>query len=141
MATADVAPVTVAQRESWFRDFNAERRPLWVFDDHDEGSLEGWLSVRSFYGRAAYEATAEVGIYVAPEGRRRGIAKALLLHALEHAPGLGVHTLLAFVFSHNAPSIALFARHGGFAQWGCLPRVASLDGVERDLVILGRQVG
>jgi phosphinothricin acetyltransferase len=40
------------------------------------------------------------------------------------------------VFAHNAPSIALFERHG-FVRWGLLPGVAELDGVERDLAILG----
>jgi len=29
----------------------------------------------------------------------------------------------------------------GFERWGTLPRVAELDGIERDLVILGRRVG
>ena len=28
----------------------------------------------------------------------------------------------------------------GFARWGELPRVAVLDGVERDLIIIGRRV-
>jgi len=28
----------------------------------------------------------------------------------------------------------------GFAGWGRLPRVAELDGVERDLLILGRRL-
>ncbi len=48
--------------------------------------------------------------------------------------------MLAFVFAHNAPSVALFER-AGFATWGRLPRVAELDGVERDLAILGRRIG
>jgi phosphinothricin acetyltransferase len=29
----------------------------------------------------------------------------------------------------------------GLAQWAHLPRVAVLDGVERDLIIVGRRVG
>jgi len=28
----------------------------------------------------------------------------------------------------------------GFRRWGLLPRIAQLDGVERDLTILGRHV-
>jgi phosphinothricin acetyltransferase len=28
----------------------------------------------------------------------------------------------------------------GFEQWGYLPRVAELDGIERDLVYLGKRV-
>jgi phosphinothricin acetyltransferase len=138
MATADTEPVTVSARESWFREFDPERRPLWVVDGAD-GRIDAWLSVRSFYGRPAYHRTAELGVYTAPRAQRRGLASQLVDHAVARAPSLGLATLLAFVFGHNAPSIALFARHG-FERWGALPRVAELDGVERDLWILGRRV-
>ena len=138
MATADTQPVTVAQRATWFADFEPKRRPLWVFCDATNDPL-GWLSVRSFYGRPAYHATAEVGAYVAPDARRQGVARRLLDHALQQAPALGLRTLLAFVFAHNAPSIALFD-NVGFRTWGLLPQVAELDGVERDLAILGRRL-
>jgi phosphinothricin acetyltransferase len=111
MATADTAPVTVDARESWFREFVPDRRPLWVSTGAD-GAVEAWLSVRSFYGRPAYHRTAELGVYTAPAAQRRGHATRLLDHALERAPSLGLSTLLAFVFGHNAPSIALFARRG-----------------------------
>jgi len=139
MATADTAPVTVAQREAWFAEFRPESRPLWVATAPGGGRVLGWLSLRSFYGRPAYHATAEVGVYVAPEAQRQGVGGGLLAHALEAAPGLGLRTLLAFVFGHNEPSLAMFVR-AGFAQWGRLPQVAELDGVERDLVILGRRL-
>jgi len=136
MATADLAPVTVESRLSWFREFDPAHRPLWVFCDNPGDPPLAWLSLRSFYGRPAYRATAEVAIYTAPAARRRGLGRALLGHALAASPALGLSTLLAFVFGHNAPSIALFRDHG-FATWGQLPRVAELDGVERDLSILG----
>ncbi len=48
-------------------------------------------------------------------------------------------TLLGFIFGHNTASLALFARFG-FARWGELPRVAALDGIERDLVIVGLRI-
>ncbi|MNL65666.1 putative phosphinothricin acetyltransferase YwnH [compost metagenome] len=50
-----------------------------------------------------------------------------------------MNTLLGFIFGHNAPSLGLFASLG-FTRWGDLPRVAVLDGVERDLIIVGRRV-
>jgi phosphinothricin acetyltransferase len=134
LATADTEPVTVAEREAWFRSFDPASRPLWVLEDGAE--VRAWLSLRSYYGRPAYHRTVEAAVYVAPEHQRRGYAGRLLAHALEAAPGLGIATLLAFVFAHNEPSIALFMRHG-FAGWGRLPRVAELDGIERDLLILG----
>ena len=138
MATADTEPVTVASRESWFRDFDPGRRPLWVVTGA-RGRIEAWLSVRSFYGRPAYHRTAELGVYTLPAARRSGHAKTLVAHAIGQAPGLGIATLLAFVFGHNAPSLTLFARFG-FERWGTLPRVAELDRIDRDLAILGRRV-
>jgi len=136
MATADLEPVTVDARLPWFREFDPVRRPLWVLTDEGETLPRAWLSLRSFYGRPAYHATAEIAVYTAPAAQRRGLARALLRHAIDAAPGLGLRTLLAFVFGHNAPSIALFRAHG-FAEWGLLPKVAELNGAERDLAILG----
>jgi len=71
--------------------------------------------------------------------RRHGLGAYLLGQALQHAPAVKVDTLLGFIFGHNQPSLALFEKFG-FARWGQLPKVAALDGVERDLVIVGRRV-
>ena len=139
MATADTEPVTVESRQGWFHEFDSTCRPLWVFVSEPDDAIRGWLSLRSFYGRPAYAATVEVGVYVAPAAQGRGIARMLLGHAVAMAPTLQIRTLLGFVFGHNAPSLALFERTG-FARWGLLPRVAELDGIERDLVILGRRI-
>jgi L-amino acid N-acyltransferase YncA len=138
MATADTEPVSVASREAWFRDFDPARRPLWVLEE-PAGGVAAWLSLRSFYGRPAYHATVEIGVYVDPSAQRRGAARALLAHALAAAPALGIRTILAFVFAHNASSLALFAK-AGFERWGLLPRVAELDGIERDVAILGLRI-
>ena len=43
------------------------------------------------------------------------------------------------IFAHNRPSLALFEAQGS-ERWGRLPRVAVLDGIERDLVIVGRRL-
>ena len=98
MATADVEPVTVAQREDWFRTFDPKIRPLWIYED--AGVTAGWLGLRSFYGRPAYHRTVESAVYVAPLHQRRGIARALLDHALASAPALGIANVLGFVFAH-----------------------------------------
>ena len=88
----------------------------------------------------AYAATAEVSIYVDPAAQRGGVATALMECALVRGPALGLATFLGFVFAHNDRSVALCQRYG-FAEWGRLPRVAVLDGIERDLLILGLRVG
>jgi phosphinothricin acetyltransferase len=138
MVTADTEPVSVASRQAWFDAHQPARRPLWVCEDA-EGRMAGWVSYSDFYGRPAYGATAELSIYLHADRRGQGLGRYLLEQAIAHAPQVGVTTLLGFIFGHNTPSLALFERHG-FARWGDLPRVAVLDGIERDLVIVGRRL-
>jgi L-amino acid N-acyltransferase YncA len=137
MATADLEPVTVASRMEWFLAHNPELRPLWVLTADDK--IKAWLSFRSFYGRAAYRHTAEISIYVSPDSLRQKLGGKLLSKAIETAPQLDLKTLVAFIFAHNQPSLNLFKKHD-FQQWGYLPQIAELNGIDRDLVILGRQL-
>lgn len=141
--TADTEPVTVASREGWFAEHTPQRRPLWVIHAADDRSARpavlGWMSYSNFYGRPAYSGTSELSIYIAESSRGKGIGAYCLEQAIQFAPSIEVHTLLGFIFGHNAPSLALFAKFG-FATWANLPRVANLDGVERDLIILGKRV-
>jgi phosphinothricin acetyltransferase len=137
LATADTEPVSVESRLPWFRERDWARHPIWLVED--DGRTTAWLAFTRFYGRPAYAATAEVSIYVETRSQRRRAATRLLERAIEQAPRLGLTTLLGFVFAHNMPSVDL-CRKFGFEQWGHLPRVASIDGLERDLLILGRRV-
>jgi phosphinothricin acetyltransferase len=136
MVTADTEPVSVESRHKWFHDHVPGRRPLWVAEE--DGQVIGWLSYSSFYGRPAYDATCELSVYVAPKHRRRGLGVELVSRAIKHAPRIDVNTLLGFIFGHNEPSLKLFEKLG-FARWGHLPKVALLDGIERDVVIVGRR--
>lgn len=135
--TADLEPVSVESRRPWFAAHTPDRHPLWVVEE--DGQVVGWMSLSPFYGRPAYAATAELSIYLDPRVRGRGLGGALLDHVAGAAPGLGVRTLLGFIFAHNAPSLALFCARG-FAEWGRLPDVAELDGVRRTLLIVGRHL-
>ncbi|HEX2855444.1 MAG TPA: GNAT family N-acetyltransferase [Opitutaceae bacterium] len=137
MVTADTEPVSVESRMPWFRAHNPQTRPLWVLCLETE--ICAWLSFNSFYGRPAYNPTAEISVYVAENHRRRGLGRWLVNEAMARAPACEVRTLLGFIWAHNEPSLRLF-RDLGFASWGHLPRIAVLDGIERDLVILGRRV-
>ncbi|MDD9270069.1 GNAT family N-acetyltransferase [Paenibacillus sp. GCM10023248] len=138
MVTADTEPVTAGSRENWFHEHSADFRPLWVLEN--ENGICGWLSFQSFYGRPAYNATAEVSIYIDESVRGQGIGRYLMERAIEACPRLGLKTLLGFIFGHNEPSLALF-RKFGFESWAHLPGIAELDGIERDLIILGKRVG
>lgn len=137
MVTGDTEPVSVESRLAWFHRHTSTSRPLWVLEL--DSAIAGWLSLQPFYGRPAYHATAEVSVYASPTCRRRGVGQRLVEQAVRHSPALGLTTLLGFIFAHNQPSLRLFEKFG-FERWGYLPQVAELDGIERDLVIVGLRV-
>ncbi|MED3661274.1 N-acetyltransferase family protein [Ureibacillus sp. FSL K6-8385] len=137
MVTADTEPVTVEDRLDWFHEHTPEKRPLWVAEY--DGTICGWVSLQSFYGRPAYDATAEISIYLHENFRGKGLGKKILGKVIGECPKLGIETLLGFIFAHNEPSLRLFFDFG-FEKWGLLPEVAKLDGIKRDLVIVGKKV-
>ena len=136
-STADLQPVTVADRQPWFAA-HRDNRPLFVAV-YDGGAVCAWGSFSDYYPRAAYHISAEISIYVAPERRGAGLGGQLLDFMLARAPALGIRRVLAVVFAHNAPSLALFRKHG-FADWGLLPQVCDLQSLTADIVILGKSL-
>ncbi|CAH2712943.1 Putative phosphinothricin acetyltransferase YwnH [Neobacillus rhizosphaerae] len=137
MVTADLEPITVDSRVQWFNEHSPKFRPLWIVES--QGEVCAWVSFQSFYGRPAYNATAEISIYIHPDFRGRKLGKFLIQKAIEACPELQIKTLLGFIFALNEPSIKLFSGFG-FETWAYLPKVAELDGVERDLLILGKRL-
>lgn len=139
MVTADLTPVTVADRLPWFEAHQTRTRPLWVATVAGSNEIAAWLSFDTFYARAAYDGTVMLALYVAEGHRRTGLGRTLLQRALEAAPALRLHTVLGYIFGHNEPSLRLFEGNG-FTRWGTFPRVAVLDGIERDLIVVGRRL-
>lgn len=139
LVTADTEPVKVESKWTWFQQHTVNKRPLWIVENAENKCI-GWVSFQDFYGRPAYAATAEVSIYLLASQRGQGVGEQVLKYVLEKAPQLGINTLLGFIFSHNEPSLKLF-RKLGFDDWGKLPHVAVLDGIERSVVIVGKRVG
>jgi len=138
MVTADTEDVSVDSRKQWFEEHNPETRPLWVIEDRSS-QIIGWVSFSSFYGRPAYNGTVEMSIYLDESCRGKGFGKKVLQYCIDNAGKFGIKTLLGFIFLHNEPSLKLF-RHFGFEDWGTLPDVAVLDGIERSLKILGKRI-
>ena len=138
MVTADTEPVTVDSKLKWFQEHSSAKRPLWVIEN-EKNSIIGWVSFQSFYGRPAYDATAEISIYLHTSVRGKGLGKKVLEHIIERSKELRIKTLLGYIFAHNEPSLKLF-RGFGFSDWALLPNIAVLDGVERSLIILGKRI-
>lgn len=138
LSTADLEPVTVESRRAWFQQYHPERRPLWVLEIDQQ--IAAWISLNSFYGgRPAYNATAEISIYIRPQHQRQGYGKLLVQHMIKACPRLGVTTILAMYFDHNKGSQQLFEGLG-FQPMGHLTEIAILDGQTRGLIIAALRV-
>ncbi len=137
MVTADTEPVSVESKLTWFNNHNPQKRPLYIVTDNN--NVIGWVSLESFYGRPAYNQTAEVSIYLDEAARGKGYGKEILKTIIDQAPAFGIKSLLGYIFAHNEPSLKLF-KSFGFEQWALFPNVAVLDGIERSLIIVGKRV-
>jgi phosphinothricin acetyltransferase len=132
-STADTRPIAVADRVEWFRKFDPSRRPIWVAEMDGRVVATAYLS--SFYGgRPAYEATAEVSLYIASAYQRRGIGRRFKRWVIEQCPRLGVTTLLSMHFDHNEATRRINDSLG-FQQLGHLTEIAEVQGHKRGLVI------
>jgi len=137
-ATADLDPVTIADRSQWFHDHDPASYPIFVAER--EGTVAGWCSLSAHRpGRAALRRTAEISYYVRAADRGRGVATALVQHAIDQAPRLGKHVLFGILLERNDASIRLLKKCG-FELWGRLPDVALIEGELVSHVYYGRSV-
>ncbi|MDZ4665212.1 MAG: GNAT family N-acetyltransferase [Bacteroidota bacterium] len=137
LVTADLQPVSVESKQQWFNSHNKTNRPLWIVKL--EGNYAGWMSFNSFYGRPAYDITAEVSIYLEENSRGKGLGNMCVQKAIDESRPRGIKNLLGFIFGHNEPSLKLFYKFK-FEKWAHFPKVANMDGEERDLIILGLRI-
>ena len=87
-STADTNSISVADRIEWFRKFDPAKRPIWVAEV--DGRVVATAYLTSFYaGRPAYDATAEVSVYIATAYQRCGIGRQFKQWVIEQCPRLG----------------------------------------------------
>lgn len=123
--------------------------PSW--DQWNEGHLEfarlvmrdgdkvlGWAALSPVSKRSAYRGVAEVTAYVTESARHQGIGRALLQGIIEESERNGIWTLQASIFPENVASAKLHLRCG-FREVGRRERIATLNGVWRDTVLLERR--
>ena len=138
-STADLEPVTVADRLPWFREHqNDPQRPLYVVKN-DEGVVMAWGSFSDVKSRSAYRISSEISIYVSNQFQRRRLASVLLEWMLEQAPGLGIQSILALIFAHNTASIGLFTKFE-FEDWGKMRSVCDMGDFVADVVMMGKLI-
>jgi phosphinothricin acetyltransferase len=87
------------------------------------GDFAGYAKAYTWRSRAAYDKTAEVGLYVHPDHHRRGVGRALYTALIADARQRGFHTLVAGIALPNDNSVKMheacgFRSVGTFNQVG-----------------------
>jgi len=103
-----------------------------------DGRVVGWTAISPVSSRPCYAGVGETSVYVAATARRRGVGKALLWRQVNEADEGGLWTLQTAIFPENRASIALH-HSAGYETLAVRSRIAQLDGVWRDTVLLERR--
>ena len=102
------------------------------------GKIVGWTAISPVSSRACYAGVGETSVYVAEAARGAGVGKSLLLRQVVEADAGGLWTLQTSIFPENRASIALH-HSAGYQTLGVRSRIAQLDGIWRDTVMLERR--
>jgi phosphinothricin acetyltransferase len=130
------------QAPSW-ETWDASHSPFARLVARQGETVVGWAALSPASSRKVYTGVAEVSVYVAHDQRGAGIGRQLLEALISESEKNGIWTLQAVMFSENVGSVALH-RHCGFREVGRRERIAKLDGVWRDTMLLerrSRQIG
>lgn len=122
--------------EEWDCKYHAFCRLVFEQDQR----LMGWVALAPMSQRSCYCGVAEVSVYVAAGYSGQKIGTQLLQRAIEVSEDNGIWTLFASVFPENEATLRLHLGNG-FRTLGVRERIAELDGVWRDTVILERRSG
>ncbi|WP_203639317.1 GNAT family N-acetyltransferase [Levilactobacillus wangkuiensis] len=136
-STADLTPMTVAQRQPWFQEFSADHFPLWVIEA--DGQVVGFVGLEPYSDRVAYAQTAEIALYLASEAQGHHLGGQAVEWAERAGKRLGLTTIISRIFGHNQASRHLFEKHG-YEHWGHLPAIADMQGFTADLEVYGKHL-
>jgi L-amino acid N-acyltransferase YncA len=132
LATFDLAAPT-------WEEFDTHRHAEHRYVAVRGGAVIGWAALSPTSSRACYAGVAESSVYVADAARGQGVGRALMTTLLERADRSGIWTIEAAMLPENLASVGLHERLG-FRLVGRRERIAQLDGVWRDTLLLERRV-
>lgn len=122
---------------SW-EQFDAFRLPAHRLVAERGERVLGWVAVSKVSARPAYAGVVEHSVYVHPDAQGQGIGSTLLQALIASTEAAGIWTIQSGIFTDNAASLALHARHG-FRVVGIRERPGRLHGVWRDVIAIERR--
>lgn len=131
-ATFDTELKTLEEQESWFAEHDASHPVLIAEQD---GLVTGWASLSQWSDRCAYNATAEISLYVKEDYREKGIGKQLMKAIIQEGKKAGLHTVIARIAGSNKISADL-CKSFGFQYIGTMREVGKKFGKLLDVHLM-----
>lgn len=119
--TFDIEPLSLDQRRLWLEQFDRSG-PHRLLVLEEAGRVVGYAGSHQYRTKRAYETTAELTCYCAPDAIGRGIGTRLYSALFAALAGEDLRTFVAGITLPNAASVALHRRFG-FVSSGVLREV------------------
>lgn len=107
-----------------------------VAEDND--SILGWIALSAVSHRDVYRGVVEDTIYIASDAQGKGVGSVLMQVMIAETEKAGIWSIMAVTFEENKASIALHSKFG-FRMVGYRERIAKLEGIWRNTVIMERR--
>ncbi len=99
-ATADLQPLELQQRITWFNEHSPESYPIYVKEIDDK--VAGWCSLSPYRpGRLALEKTVEIVCFIDYKHHSQGIGSDLIQHALHDCLRIKKRIVFAIMLEKN----------------------------------------
>ncbi|KAG2171366.1 hypothetical protein INT43_009027 [Umbelopsis isabellina] len=112
--------VDLQNRVDWFRTCKSKGFPVIVAatkGTNEEGQknqeqVAAYCSLGTFRDKPAYNASAEVSLYVHLDHRRQGLGKLLMAEIIKKADECKIHAIVASITTENSVSLNLYTKLG-----------------------------
>ncbi|MFA5237815.1 MAG: N-acetyltransferase family protein [Methanoregula sp.] len=118
-------------------DTRSPEYPSFLIEENK--NLVGYCGIRRYKSLKAYDRTAEVTIYLAPEHTGLGIGRAALGYLEAEARKACIQVLIGIITGENYPSVRLFERMG-YVQCARLVNVGELSGRLLDVLFYEKEL-
>jgi phosphinothricin acetyltransferase len=132
VATLEVEPKDAHDMATWWTGHTGRYE---VVVAECDGDVVGWAALNPYSHRCAYDAVADLSVYVARGWRGKGVGNALLAQIEKSARGREFHKIVLFTLPFNELGQALY-RKMGYREVGVFKEQGALDGKLVDVMAM-----